>query len=87
MTWKLLTPNIKIGKPFHILVTTPGNGGDFILARIHRFDDEYYSGYSASGKVDDLHNGNYLVTFVAHWTGSTSVSITLFYTSQVITFI
>ena len=87
MTWKLLTPNIKIGKPFHILVTTPGNGGDFILARIHRFDDEYYSRYSASGKVDDLHNGNYLVTFVAHWTGSTSVSITLFYTSQVITFI
>ncbi|XP_029429916.1 NXPE family member 1-like isoform X2 [Rhinatrema bivittatum] len=53
-------------------------GGDFVRARI--YSPELKAG--ASGKIEDLNNGSYLVHFNLSWEGRVHVSLLLFHPSE-----
>ncbi|XP_028931559.2 NXPE family member 4-like [Ornithorhynchus anatinus] len=53
-------------------------GGDFLKTRISTPARKA----GASGKVEDFHNGTYLVSFTLFWEGQVSVSLLLFHPSE-----
>jgi hypothetical protein len=87
-SWSVLTVNNSVGKPLYILLNARdvnGNskhtGEDFFNAILITRTPQRTSIY---GKVEDLHNGSYLITFVPRSSGQASVSIKLWLTSRLV---
>ncbi|XP_062514723.1 NXPE family member 4-like [Corticium candelabrum] len=86
-SWRVLSKNISVGKPFYVLLTAldcSGNiseAGDFYKAMLTSGTKTLMI---SVGHVTDYNNGSYLITFVPYWSGVANIHIELVLTSRVI---